>query len=346
MQWESIDHSIRETAERSPETAAVLGDGFFVDYASLDDGADFLAEAIEAVGVSPLDRVGVYIRSGYEFLVTVLALSRLGAIPAFLDVLDDPESMRRIPDEAGLHYIITHGADAALAEEVFSDDEEPGAVPGAPDFALVAREPAAAGEPDDPGIIFFTPRNRKPVFVSHVVMLESVQEIADGLGLSARDIVAITESMTTQESIALGFSAFLVGGSLSLGRTPRFAEASQTDLAGSSPVAMLASARRRLVRPLDTSSLAVSSRPRLRAIVGGDELVPDNCGHWIETGLHDPCARTKEVMAKTQLRTIDLRLGRVGVDRHTGAVFDELDETYAPGLHLHAHSVVAASDAD
>lgn len=257
MQWESIDHVIREMAGRSPETAAVLGDRFFVDYASLDDGVDFLAEAIKVAGVSPLDRVGVYIRSGYEFLVAVLALSRLGAVPALLDVLGDLEPMRRIPDEAGLNFIITHGADAALAEEMFFDDEEPGAVPGAPDFALVAREAAAVDKLDDPGIIFFTPRNGDPVFVSHAAILENMQEIVGRLGLSARDVVAITESLNSQGSIVLGFSAFLVGGGLSLGRTPRFVEESQTHMISSSSVALLASARR---RPLGTAGLAVPSR--------------------------------------------------------------------------------------
>ncbi|MGW4982674.1 AMP-binding protein [Streptomyces mirabilis] len=329
MQWESIDHVIKEMAGISPETAAVLGDGFFVDYASLDDGADFLAEAIEAAGVSPLDRVGVYIRSGYEFMVAVLALSRVGAVPALLDVLGDPESMRRIPDEAGLNFIITHGADAALTEEMFFDDEEPGAVPGAPDFALVAREAAAVDKLDDPGIIFFTPRNADPVFVSHTEILESMQEIADGLGLSARDVVTITESLNSQDSIVLGFSAFLVGGGLSLGRTPRFVEESQTRMISSSSVAMLASARR---RPLYTAGLAVSSRPQLRAIVGSDELLPDNCDNWFGTGLHDHCAHTKEGMMKPQLCTIDLSGGRVRIDRHARAVFDEFDEPYALGL--------------
>ncbi|SEC31418.1 class I adenylate-forming enzyme family protein [Streptomyces sp. TLI_105] len=334
MQWESIDHIVRETAERSPETAAVLGDGFLIDYASLDDGADYLAEAIESMGVSPLDRVGVYIRSGYEFLVTVLALSRVGAIPALLDVLDDPGSMRRIPTEAGLRFIITHGADAALVEEVFSDDEEPGAVPGAPDFALIAREPAQSTETDEPGIIFFTARDREPVFVSHAAMLENVREIAGGVSLSARDTVAITESMASQESIAVGFSAFLVGGSLSLGRTLRLAEAPQTDMADSSPVDMLASARRRLLGPLDASHLAVPSPPQLRAIVGGNGLLPNGCDHRFGTVRHGTCSHTREMTAEAQLYAVDLTAGRVWVDHHTGAVFDELDEPYPLGLHL------------
>ncbi|MGW8765230.1 AMP-binding protein [Streptomyces sp. NPDC055815] len=334
MQWESVDDIVRETAERSPETIAVLGDGFLIDYASLNDGADYLAEAIESAGVSPLDRVGVYIRSGYEFLVTVLALARVGAIPALLDVLDDPESMRGIPTEAGLHFIITHGADAALVEEVFSDDEEPGAVPEAPDFALITRAPAESTEIDEPGIIFFTAHDREPVFVSHAEMLENVREIAGEVNMSARDTVAITKSMASQESITVGFSAFLVGGSLSLGRTLRLAEAAQTDMAESSPVDMLASARRRLARPLDDSILAMPSPPRLRAIVGGNELLPNGGDHRFGTVLNGPCPHPKEATAEAQLYTIDLTAGRAGADHHKGASFDELDESYPLGLRL------------
>lgn len=244
MQWESISHILTKTAEKSPEKTAVLSDDFFVDYSSLDDGVDFLAEAIADAGVSPFDRVGVYIRSGYEFLVTVLALSRLDAVPALLDVLDDPEAGGRIPAEAGLDFIITHGADAALAEEVFLDDGEPCAVPGAPDFALVFREPSVADAPSDAGIIFITAEDRKPVFVSHEAMLESVEEIAGSLRLSAWDTVAVTESMTSRESFSLGLGTLLVGGSLSFGRAPHHVDASRTYMAGPRPVTVLDAARR------------------------------------------------------------------------------------------------------
>lgn len=316
MQWESISHILTKTAEKSPEKTAVLSDDFFVDYSSLDDGVDFLAEAIADAGVSPFDRVGVYIRSGYEFLVTVLALSRLDAVPALLDVLDDPEAGGRIPAEAGLDFIITHGADAALAEEVFLDDGEPCAVPGAPDFALVFREPSVADAPSDAGIIFITAEDRKPVFVSHEAMLESVEEIAGSLRLSAWDTVAVTESMTSRESFSLGLGTLLVGGSLSFGRAPHHVDASRTYMAGPRPVTVLDAARRRRRRPLGTFSVDVSSRPRMRAIVGGGgQLVPDSGGHRFGTVSHSVCPHLADVMAENPIYALDLGVTTPLLDR-------------------------------
>lgn len=64
-------------------------------------------------------------------------------------------------------------------------------------------------------------------------------------------------------------------------------------------------------------------------IVDGDELLPDSCDNCFETGLHDHCAHTKEGMMEPQLCTIDLSGGRVRIDRHARAVFDE---PYALGL--------------
>ncbi|MFF9602309.1 AMP-binding protein [Streptomyces sp. NPDC014684] len=326
MQWESLDQIFKETAEKNPEKSAVLSDSLFVDYSSLDDGVDFLAEAVADAGVSAGDRVGVYIRSGYEFLITVLALSRLGAVPALLDILDDPAVSGRITAEAELASVITHGPDAALAAEVFTGEEEPGAVPGAPDFALVLREPSAAAETGDAGIIFFESEDRKPVFVPDETILAHMEDIAESLDLSARDIVAVTEPMITRESISLGFSAFLAGGGLSFGRIPHLTDSTRTRVAGSSPVTVLDLARRRL-RPLGTSGTsgaAVPLRPRLRAIVGGDELTPGGCAQGLGTARHDPSRHAADDTARMRIHTIDLSAGRTRAD-HTVTLSKRLD---------------------
>ncbi|WP_020630042.1 AMP-binding protein [Amycolatopsis alba] len=257
-----------------PDHPAIVGDGYFSDYYCLNDSVDFFVDALAAAGVAPRDLVAVYIRSGYEYLVTVLALARLDATPVLLDVLDNPLQTKKMIEDSGAGYVVTHDADAYLLEDVLNEcDCESRTVPGAPDFTLVhclrdSGEKAACA-----GVVFFVDETGDCAFVPHEAIVAGALEMAERFDLSEDDVVASTDSMASRKSITVIVASFLTGAGLSLNRTSQFSDRDWLHTAPSHGVTVFASRPRHLTRLLDARGAdGAPPWPQLRAVIssGGD----------------------------------------------------------------------------
>jgi O-succinylbenzoic acid--CoA ligase len=71
---------LRSAALESPEAEAVVGAGWSITYRELDARVSAAAARIEDLGVSPGDRVALYLPKGVGYLVLLLALVRAGAV--------------------------------------------------------------------------------------------------------------------------------------------------------------------------------------------------------------------------------------------------------------------------
>ena len=71
---------LRSAAIESPEAEAVVGAGWSVTYGELDARVSAAAARIKDLGVSPGDRVALYLPKGEGYLVLLLALVRAGAV--------------------------------------------------------------------------------------------------------------------------------------------------------------------------------------------------------------------------------------------------------------------------
>jgi len=71
---------LRSAALESPEAGAVLGAGWSITYGGLDARVSATAVRLEELGVSPGDRVALYLPKSIDYLILLLALIRHGAV--------------------------------------------------------------------------------------------------------------------------------------------------------------------------------------------------------------------------------------------------------------------------
>lgn len=80
---ETFGDMLRERAVRFGERTAVVSGDVRLSYAELDRRADRLAAGLRRIGIRPQDRVVLQLPNTAEFLETIFALFRIGALPVF-----------------------------------------------------------------------------------------------------------------------------------------------------------------------------------------------------------------------------------------------------------------------
>jgi len=130
---------LRSAALESPEAEAVVGAGWSITYGELDARVSATAARIEDLGVSPGDRVALYLPKGEGYLVLLLALVRAGAVAC-------PVSTR-VP-AGGVGPLLGRAGCSAL---ISAEEELPGSVGRIdvldPQAALGGEEDERASEP-------------------------------------------------------------------------------------------------------------------------------------------------------------------------------------------------------
>jgi 2,3-dihydroxybenzoate-AMP ligase len=107
----SVADIVRNAATRWPDHPAIVEDARSLTYARLQERVDALAAALLASGLRPLDRVVMQLPNSTEFVVTFLALSRIGAIPVM--------ALRAHRHSEIRHFISASGAVAYMVPGVF-----------------------------------------------------------------------------------------------------------------------------------------------------------------------------------------------------------------------------------
>ncbi|MEZ5728340.1 MAG: AMP-binding protein [Burkholderiaceae bacterium] len=81
--WEglTIDRMVARTAARTPDRIALVAGEQRIDYRSLVAQVEQLAARLHALGLGARDRVVMQLPNGANFVLTYLALTRIGAIP-------------------------------------------------------------------------------------------------------------------------------------------------------------------------------------------------------------------------------------------------------------------------
>lgn len=77
--FELLHHAFEARARRRPEAVAVTHAGESLTYRELDRRANLLAERLVRLGVSPGDRVGLFVKRSIPMVVGILGVLKAGA---------------------------------------------------------------------------------------------------------------------------------------------------------------------------------------------------------------------------------------------------------------------------
>lgn len=91
-----------------PERTAFVAGELRLDYATLDERSDRLADVLRSAGVSPGDFVGIQLPNGNEYLEVMIAAFKLRAVPVNVNYRYVDAELRYIYADAGLVALVHH----------------------------------------------------------------------------------------------------------------------------------------------------------------------------------------------------------------------------------------------
>jgi long-chain acyl-CoA synthetase len=182
---------------RNPDALAVIAGDARLTYRDLTAGAERLAAGMAARGVTRWDRVAILLGNRPEFLVTLFAAARLGAIAVPLSAREQAPGLRYLLENSGAKLLIY---ETELADRLPGWDRERCIAVGAratggASFAALLDERAAAPPPHRPdeeevAVILYTSGTTgrpKGATLTHLNIAHSVMHYALCLGLGCKD---------------------------------------------------------------------------------------------------------------------------------------------------------------
>lgn len=113
-----IHELFSQQVERSPDAAALLGNGRSLSYAELNDRANQVADQLQKCGLTPEERVGVCIERSPELVIALLGILKAGGAYLPLDPSYPPERILFMLRDAGVQKVVTARALARSVPDV------------------------------------------------------------------------------------------------------------------------------------------------------------------------------------------------------------------------------------
>jgi long-chain acyl-CoA synthetase len=229
-----------ELVSRFPDREAIV-DGRKITYRELDEVVATIAANLAATGVAPGDRVAILLGNCWEFLASLLASLRLGAIAVPLGTRQRSEELQFALNDSSAKILIF---EAELASNVPRQEFVPALeqsffVHGSSSFGQPFSDLLARGRPvpaihteteEETAVILYTSGTTgrpKGARLTHLGIIHSALSFARccGLGFEDRGLVAVPLSHVTG-LVGVAFSTMIVGGAIVLMRqaykTPDF----------------------------------------------------------------------------------------------------------------------------
>jgi amino acid adenylation domain-containing protein len=207
-----LHDAFTEQAAAQPEKLAVIASDRSLTYAELDRRTDALAAELAARGAGPGRLVGIFVGKGWEQVVAVLAVLKSGAAYVPLDTTAPPERIRTLVALTGTALVLTGSGtadDAPWTREV--DCVQVDRTYPASDITPVR---AAA---DDLAYVIFTSGSTgtpKGVMVEHRAAVNTVHDISERFGVTARDRVLALSALHFDLSVYDVFGILGRGGTV------------------------------------------------------------------------------------------------------------------------------------
>ena len=214
----NVPAMLAEAAARRPEGEALVDGDRRLDYRTLAERVARVSGGLAALGIGRGDRVALLLANSAEFVVTLLAAMRLGAIAVPLNIREERPELTFVLGNCGAVAVVAH---AALAPRLPLAADVPGllhrivvgeAASPEPSFDALARcAPAADVDPaeEDVAAILYTSGTTgrpKGAMLTHlsIVHASMIYEACMGLADRDRSVAAVPMSHVTGITAAIG----------------------------------------------------------------------------------------------------------------------------------------------
>lgn len=114
---------IESSAELRPDAEALSHRGDSLSYAALQEAVADTANGLQAQGLTPGERVAIYLPKQLETVIAIFAVARAGGIFVPVNPLLKPSQVAHILADSGASLLITSKNRARLLHEVIADSE-------------------------------------------------------------------------------------------------------------------------------------------------------------------------------------------------------------------------------
>ncbi|MEU7046987.1 non-ribosomal peptide synthetase/type I polyketide synthase [Streptomyces eurythermus] len=211
------DGFLRQAASR-PDAPAVITAGRTLDYGEVDRRSDRIARWLIDRGAGPGVLVGIVMDKSWEQVVAALGILKAGAAYVPVDAATPGRRLRTILETAGIGLVLTRSAvadaldlpDGIRSLHVDTEPEDTGAS---------GSLPPSPARPDDLAYVIFTSGSTgvpKGVMIEHTGAVNTIQDINDRFGVTARDRVLALSALHFDLSVYDVFGLLAAGGAVVL----------------------------------------------------------------------------------------------------------------------------------
>jgi len=275
---ETLSDIFVATAQRTPDSTALVFAGERLTYAALDARAQRIADALAARGIGVGSFVGLWMSRSADLHAALLGILKAGAAYIPFDFDAPPERVAACMADCQARAIIVDGATVARADGL--------SAPVLPVGRLMAEavesRPLARPTPQDPAYAIYTSGSTgkpKAVVISHRNICHYLRAANEIYGLNAADVVFQGCSVAFDLSLEEIFVPYLVGATLWVASRETLQQAdSLAEVMNDAGITVLDTVPTLLtLLPQDVPSLRV-------IILGGEACPPNVLDRWCRPG--------------------------------------------------------------
>ncbi|MBL1082163.1 amino acid adenylation domain-containing protein [Streptomyces actinomycinicus] len=211
------DGFLRRVGSR-PDAPAVITAARTLDYGEVDRRSDRIARWLLDRGAGPGVLVGIVMDKSWEQVVAALGILKTGAAYVPVDAAVPGRRLRMIMETAGIDLVLTRSAvagelDLPAGTRSLHVDTEP------EDTGASGPLPPSPARPDDLAYVIFTSGSTgvpKGVMIEHAGAVNTIQDVNDRFGVTARDRVLALSALNFDLSVYDVFGLLSAGGALVL----------------------------------------------------------------------------------------------------------------------------------
>jgi long-chain acyl-CoA synthetase len=115
-----VHHFLRDSAERSPDKAAILSEGQAYTFAWLDEQSGRLASVLQAAGLAHGDRVALFMENAADLIVSILGVLKAGGVFVAINATTRTGKLAYLLGDCGARFLIARRALASVVRQAAS----------------------------------------------------------------------------------------------------------------------------------------------------------------------------------------------------------------------------------